>query len=647
VLSRVLIANRGEIACRIGQTCRRLGIKTIAVSSTVDQAALHMQMAETAVVIGPPEVRNSYLNGEAMLRIALEHGAEAIHPGYGFLSENPEFASRVRDAGLVFIGPPTEAIQAMGSKSQAKAIAKSVNVPVIPGYEGGGDLLVAACQVGFPLLIKATYGGGGKGMRRVNAAGEFNNALAACQREALSAFGNDQMMLEKYMERPRHVEVQILADSYGHCLALSDRDCSLQRRHQKVVEEAPAPYLSDELRHSLHKAAVDIAKSVAYEGVGTVEFLVTETGEFFFLEMNTRLQVEHPVTEMILGLDLVEWQLRVAAGEPLTLGLKDCQPRGHAIEARLYAEDGDEHFLPSIGTITQFNLPIGENVRVDTGLREGDAVTIYYDPMIAKIIAWGKNRDVALKQLTTALSGAQIKGVKTNLNFLKRLLGFPDVRESAPDIGFIDRYVDQEAEGVALPEEAYILVVLWLHHEAKSGDAPSWMRQDGWRLNAPAVHHFHFTDGMSVSLVGGMKIAFGEKIYENLEASFSDENNISVKIGDGHYQAQVTLTEQEIHVYLNGRLYRLKQAAANVPELTKTGVNAHLMAPMPGRVVSVLVVLNEPVEAGQALMILEAMKMEHTIRAPHAGIVDYLPFASGDFCEEGVELVRLKRETKQ
>jgi 3-methylcrotonyl-CoA carboxylase alpha subunit len=357
VFSRVLIANRGEIACRIGRTCHRLGIQTIAVGSTADQDALHMQIADTAIVIGPPDARDSYLNGKAILDAALQNGVEAIHPGYGFLSENPEFASCVRDAGLVFIGPPTEAIQAMGSKGRAKALARSVSVPVIPGYEGEGDLLVAACQIGFPLLIKAIYGGGGKGMRRVNVASEFKDALDACQREALSAFGNDQMMLEKYIERPRHMEVQILADCQGNCLALSDRDCSLQRRHQKVIEEAPAPYLSDDLRYSLHKAAVDIAKSVAYEGVGTVEFLVTETGEFFFLEMNTRLQVEHPVTEMVLGLDLVEWQLRVAAGESLILNSKECQPQGHAIEARLYAEDGDNHFLPSTGTITQFTPP--------------------------------------------------------------------------------------------------------------------------------------------------------------------------------------------------------------------------------------------------------------------------------------------------
>lgn len=642
MFSRILIANRGEISCRIGRTCHRLGIQTIAIGSAVDQDALHMQLADTAVIIGPPEVEGSYLNGAAILQAALDHGAEAIHPGYGFLSENPEFASRVRQAGLTFIGPPTEAIQVMGSKSQAKAIAKFAHVPVIPGYEGDGNLLIAACQVGFPLLIKATYGGGGKGMRRVNKADELNDALAACQREALLAFGNDQMMLEKYIDHPRHVEVQILADRYGNCLALSDRDCSLQRRHQKVVEEAPAPYLSDDLRHKLHKAAVDIAKSVAYEGVGTVEFLVTKADEFFFLEMNTRLQVEHPVTEMILGVDLVEWQLRVAAGEALTLGPQDCQSQGHAIEARLYAEDGDNCFLPSTGRIAQLAFPASQDVRVDTGIREGDVVTPYYDPLIAKVTAWGSNRKEALKQLMNALSDTHVKGVKTNLNFLKRLLAFPEIRERAPDIGFIDRIVDQEAEGWESPDEVYLLAAMWLYHLGVSQVISPWIQQDGWRLNAPAVRYFYFADGIVISLVGGRKVSFREKVYEGLAASFSDENGISVKIGAVHYHAQIIVAEEEIHVYLNGRLYRLKQAVASATEAAKTNTGAPLMAPMPGRVVSVLVALGDTVKAGQPMVILEAMKMEHTIRATHDGIVDYLPFISGDFCEEGVELVRLR-----
>jgi len=619
-----------------------LGIQTIAVGSTADQDALHMQMADTAVVIGPPEIEGSYLNGAAILQAALGQGVEAIHPGYGFLSENPEFASRVREAGLTFIGPSPEAIQAMGSKNQAKAIARSANVPVIPGYEGDGNLLVAACQVGFPLLIKATYGGGGKGMRRVNEADEFNDALVACQREALLAFGNGQVMLEKYIERPRHVEVQILADRYGNCLALSDRDCSLQRRHQKVVEEAPALYFSDDLRHKLHKAAVDIAKSVAYEGVGTVEFLVTEGGEFFFLEMNTRLQVEHPVTEMILGFDLVEWQLRVAAGEALTLGAEDCQPQGHAIEARLYAEDGDNCFLPSTGRIAQLAFPAGQDVRVDTGIREGDVVTTYYDPLIAKVTAWGSNRKEALKQLMNALSDTHVKGVKTNLSFLKRLLVFPEVQEKAPDIGFIDRVVDQEAENREPPDEAYLLAVIWLHHLGVSQVMPPWIQQDGWRLNAPAVRYFYFADGIIASLVDGRKINLREKVYEGFEVSFSGENDISVKIDGVYCHARVIVAEEETHVYLNGRLHRLKRAIASTTEATKTNTGPHLMAPMPGRVVSVLVALGDAVKAGQPMMILEAMKMEHTIRAPHDGIVDYLPFISGDFCEEGVELVRLR-----
>lgn len=643
---RILIANRGEISCRIQKTCHRLGIETIAVGSTVDQDTLHMQIADTSVVIGGAEARESYLNGKAILEAAVHHRAEGIHPGYGFLSENPDFAKRVRDAGLIFIGPPTEAIRVMGSKSQAKALAQSVNVPVIPGYEGEGNLRKAALQLGFPLLIKATYGGGGKGMRRVNEVSEFEAALAACQREAKAAFGNDQVMLEKYLVRPRHVEVQILGDRYGKCIALSDRDCSLQRRHQKVIEEAPAPDLTATVRKALHEAAISIGKAVAYEGVGTVEFLVTDQGEYYFLEMNTRLQVEHPVTEMVLGLDLVEYQLRVAVGEPLLLEQKDQHTRGHAIEARVYAEDADLHFLPSTGMITQFDFPAEQDLRVDTGLREGDAVTIYYDPMIAKMIAWGQNREAALTQLREALSRTHVKGLKTNLNFLRTLLNLPDVIKTAPDIDFIDRYVDQRVVGTTAPEEIYLLAGLWLHHRCSLKIEPSpWSRQDGWRLNTPPIQFFHFADGGTVSLASvgeSVAINWNGKIHQANEVCISLENDVCATIDGKPMRARINIHEEEIHISIGDQMHRLRQADLNVQSSDAVCGPAHLTAPMPGRVVSVMVAINESVETGQPLIILEAMKMEHTIRAPHEGIVDYLPFSSGDFCEEGVELVRLR-----
>lgn len=642
MFKRVLVANRGEIACRIIKTCQRLSIETVAVGSTIDKASLHMKMANKAIVIGKEQAQESYLNADAILEAALKSEAEAIHPGYGFLSENPDFAQSVRDRGLIFIGPSTKVIREMGCKSEAKAIAQSVSVPIIPGFEGDGDLKVEAKRLGFPLLIKATYGGGGKGMRRVNAPQEFEEALTACQREAMAAFGNDQVMLEKYLECPRHVEVQILGDQHGNCIVLSDRDCSLQRRHQKVIEEAPAPFIASQLRNKLHEAAVAIGKAVSYEGVGTVEFLVTQTEEFFFLEMNTRLQVEHPVTEMVLGLDLVEWQLRVAAGEHIHLAQKDCVPNGHAIEARLYAEDGENHFLPSIGTITKLDLPEGKNLRVDTGIREGDAVTIYYDPMIAKITAWGKSREDALKELIEALSPMDIKGIKTNIRFLERLLSHPSVLKGPPDIGFIDRFVDHSAHA---PKEAYLLAAIWLRHQISLiSEDPPWSTKAGWRLNGPAISYYSFVNGGEVSLATTptrREISFGGCSYLVGDVNIGQENKITAIIDGEAFQGQLRTHKDDIYIDLNGSEYRLRQSMVNAQDQKISGP-AHLMSPMPGRVISVLVAMGEAVVVGQPLLILEAMKMEHTIRAPHAGVVDYLPFASGDFCEEGVELARLK-----
>ena len=642
---RILIANRGEISCRIQRTCHRLGIETVAIGSQIDQDLMHMQMADKAVVMGSSDC---YLDQDTLIEIALQNNAQGIHPGYGFLSESADFAQKVGEAGLIFIGPTPEAIRAMGSKAQAKEIAKAVNLPIIPGYVGQQDLNAKAEKIGFPLLIKATYGGGGKGMRRVNDISEFEGALAACQREAKAAFGNEQVMLEKYIACPRHVEVQVLGDSFGKCIVLSDRDCSLQRRHQKIIEEAPAPDLSSNLRSNLHDAAILIAQAVSYEGLGTVEFLVTPTDEYYFLEMNTRLQVEHPVTEMILGLDLVEWQLRVAGGEPLLLEQTDQKPNGHAIEARLYAEDADQDFLPSTGVLTQLDFPAIHDCRVDTGFQEGDEVTIYYDPMIAKIISWGQDRNAALAGLRNALLQTKVTGIKSNHNFLQSLLSLPDIQKRPGDIEFVDRFVEQRASASLAPVEAYLLTVLWMHYQTTlDTNASPWIQKGGWRLNAPDLQFFYFTDGVLISLFytkDRVELRFGEIDYQAVRVTSSSENVVKATINGEVFEGKITPLGEEYHIDLGTTQHILRQDEVIFEAEAKASGPVHLTSPMPGRVVSVMVALNEPVEAGQPLLILEAMKMEHTIRAPHTGIVHELPFSPGDFCEEGVELIRLREE---
>lgn len=642
--SRILVANRGEISCRIQKTCHHLGIETIAIGSRVDAHAAHIQMANYSVIIGEAEAQESYLNGKAIIQAAIDHQAQAIHPGYGFLSENPEFAMAVREAGLVFIGPSHEAIGVMGSKSAAKQIANSVNVPIIPGYMGNQNLKKEAQKLGYPLLIKPTYGGGGKGMRRVNKETEFDDALSACQRESKAAFGNDEVMLEKYLLEPRHVEVQIIADHYGKCIALSDRDCSLQRRHQKVIEEAPAPDLTNQLRQQLHDSAIQIAKAVAYESVGTVEFLVTKDGKYYFLEMNTRLQVEHPVTELILGLDLVELQIRIAQGEHLKLEQIKQQPRGHAIEARLCAEDGDNNFLPSTGLIIKLDLPNLENVRVDTGVRAGDAITIFYDSMIAKIVAWGESRTDALNLLQSALKQTSVRGLKTNLDFVQDMLFHPHIQKTAADIGFIDRYIEEQLTDKEISDEIFVLAVLWLYHHYTNQDSMTSWKHDGWRLNQPSLFNLQFDNGQAISISNVdeyVEIHLTEKIIRVDEIFISNENIITAQIDNHLFQAKIDQHKNDLRIIQDKTLYRLRKTDYNFNAFHKSSGLSHLISPMPGRVVSVMVALKEPVTLGQPLIILEAMKMEHTIRAPYEGIVDDIMFSVGDFCEEGVELVRL------
>ncbi len=492
MFKKILIANRGEISCRITRTAHRLGVKTVAVYSDADAAAMHVQAADEAVHLGPAPSRESYLCAEKIIAAARATGAEALHPGYGFLSENAEFSRACRDAGLVFIGPSPAAITAMGSKSGAKALMAKAGVPLIPGYHGDRQeedyLLEQAREMGFPVLLKASAGGGGKGMRAVHEEGEFIEALQAARREAGNAFGDERMLIEKLLVEPRHVEVQVLADRHGNAVYVFDRDCSIQRRHQKVVEEAPAPGLSAELRRAMGEAAVRATRAIDYEGAGTLEFLVDREGHFYFMEMNTRLQVEHPVTELISGLDLVELQLRIASGDPLPFTQADLAPRGHAMEVRLYAEDPQKEFLPSTGTLQIFDLPAPEGGRVDTGYRSGDAVSVYYDPMMAKVIAWGETRDIAAERLCNALRRARVAGVKHNAHFLAQVLSHPAFRRGELGTHFIAQHQADLLPGLSAARESLLLLgaQLFLQDSAGSGDAGSpWAALQGFRIGAP------------------------------------------------------------------------------------------------------------------------------------------------------------------
>ncbi|MBV9394641.1 MAG: acetyl-CoA carboxylase biotin carboxylase subunit, partial [Methylobacteriaceae bacterium] len=510
MFEKILIANRGEIACRIVRTARRMGIVTVAVYSDADRDAMHVAMADEACRIGPPPARESYLKIEAIIAAAKRAGAEAIHPGYGFLSENAGFADACAAAGITFIGPPAAAIRAMGGKSEAKALMDKAGIPLVPGYHGedqSPDLLAREAErIGYPVLIKASAGGGGKGMKVATQHSEFASQLASAKREAASSFGDDRVLIEKYLEHPRHVEIQVFADAHGNCVYLFERDCSIQRRHQKVIEEAPAPNFPQEMRARMGQAAVEAARAIGYVGAGTIEFLYDAVAkQFYFMEMNTRLQVEHPVTEMITGLDLVEWQFRIAAGERLPLSQEDLAIHGHAIEARLYAEDPERGFLPQTGRLTHLVFPTGENVRVDTGVKGGDIISIYYDPMIAKLIAWGIDRDAAIRRFRSALAKTQVAGLKTNVAFLARLAGHPAFKAADLDTRFIDRH---QSDLLVTPppasEKEFALAALGLllrrDEEARQAALASadpwspWGSRNGWRLNDEARSELRLRD---------------------------------------------------------------------------------------------------------------------------------------------------------
>ena len=662
MFDKILIANRGEIACRVIKTARRLGVRTVAVYSEADAAARHVALADEAVAIGSAPARDSYLCADKIVAAARQTGAQAVHPGYGFLSENAAFAAACAAVGLVFIGPPVAAIEAMGSKSAAKRIMEQAGVPLVPGYHGDAqddDLLAAeAHKIGYPVLLKAVAGGGGKGMRVVERAEEFAAALAAARRESAAAFGDQAMLVEKYLIRPRHVEIQIFADGHGDVVHLFERDCSLQRRHQKVLEEAPAPGLDDARRGAMGAAAVAAAKAIGYVGAGTVEFIVAADGTFFFMEMNTRLQVEHPVTELVTGQDLVEWQLRVAAGEPLPLGQEALRLNGHAFEARIYAEDPARDFLPATGHLAHLRFPdAGPHVRIDTGVRQGDAVSIHYDPMIAKLIVWDRDRDAALRRLQAALRATQVVGVTTNLDFLATVAAHPRYVAGAVDTGFIDRHREQLVAPAAPVTDAVLALAsldVLLRRRAEAaraaatgGDPTSpWHQTSGWRLNQDnhqplrfrvdgaehevTVHYRadHFViDTPGRSLVADGFIAAGGDLVATL-----DGTRLTLTVVREGADLTLFYRDQRHRLHLHD-----PAAAAAEEELPGGG----LTAPMPGKIVAVHVAVGDVVARGAPLLVLEAMKMEHTIVAPCAGTVSELRFAVGEQVDDGDALLLL------
>jgi 3-methylcrotonyl-CoA carboxylase alpha subunit len=661
MFTKILIANRGEIACRVIRTARRLGVRTVAVHSEADANARHVRLADEAVALGPAAARESYLAAERILEAARATGAQAIHPGYGFLSENEAFAAACERAGVVFIGPPASAIRAMGSKSAAKALLQQADVPLTPGYHGENQdpafLAKEARRIGYPVLIKASAGGGGKGMRRVDAPEEFEAALAACRREARQAFGDDRVLVERYVLRPRHVEIQVFGDRHGHCVHLFERDCSVQRRHQKVLEEAPAPGMTPERRVAMGAAAVEAARAVGYVGAGTVEFIVDPSGAFYFMEMNTRLQVEHPVTEMITGLDLVEWQLRVAAGEPLPLRQEQLRIDGHALEARIYAEDPAKGFLPSTGRLVHLAQPQPSyHVRIDAGVDEGDEITPYYDPMIAKLVVWDATRERALARMQGALAELRIVGVANNVEFLSRLVASPAFAAADLDTALIEREQDFlfPPGREAAPEEAWLLAALAeLAREAAAAPArgapPSpWDARDGWRLNSRASRTLTLRLGevqqdVAVEYVpGGYRLAVGRGEKVAASGAWEEHGEFRARIGERRVHAAVIVAGERRHVFLEGRAWPF----ARVDPAQGAGQGddgaGRLTAPMPGKVIALLAAAGQRVEKGAPLLVLEAMKMEHTVKAPRAGVVKVFRFQAGDQVSEGVELVELE-----
>ena len=668
MFKKILIANRGEIACRVAATARRMAVKTVAVYSDADASAKHVSFCDEAVHIGGSAPKDSYLRWERIIEAARATGAEAIHPGYGFLSENEEFAKACLDAGLVFIGPPASAIKAMGLKAESKQLMEKAGVPLVPGYHGADQdpalLQREADRIGYPVLIKASAGGGGKGMRAVEKSEDFAAALASCQREAINSFGNDSVLVEKYAQRPRHIEIQVFGDMHGNCVYLFERDCSVQRRHQKVLEEAPAPGLNEAMRRQMGEAAVAAARAVNYVGAGTVEFIVEQRADgsmnFFFMEMNTRLQVEHPVTEAITGLDLVEWQLRVASGEPLPLAQDQLKINGHAIEARICAENPDNNFLPTTGTLHVYDKPActaferaelsnaGIAVRIDDGVRQGDTISPFYDSMVAKLIVHGRTREEALARMDEALAQTRIVGLATNVQFLRYVVRSPSFAQANLDTDLIPREAavlfKQEPVGLAMAAAAAVAQTLLSEQATESSDPFS--RRDGWQTHGVTLRPFEFDfhgepakaaltyahDGALQLTVGGVS---GPLMFTQ------GAHGIDIQFAGQRLSATVYTQGEVDHVF----------TARGATQITAIDLLAHageslteggrLSAPMPGKILSFLVKAGDKVSKGQPLAVMEAMKMEHTIAAPADGVVAELMYAPGDQVSEGVELLKI------
>ncbi len=705
MFTKILIANRGEIACRIIKTAHQMGIKTVAVYSDADKDARHVAMADEAFYLGGSAPSESYLKGELIIDIAKRSKAEAIHPGYGFLSENAPFARQCEQAGVVFIGPNSDAIEAMGSKSAAKLIMEQAKVPLVPGYHGDDQtdatLLKASKSIGFPQLIKAAYGGGGKGMHIVGSEDEALTAIQSARREAASSFGNDKLLIERYLQQPRHIEVQIFADNQGNCIYLSDRDCSIQRRHQKVVEEAPAPGLSHELRRTMGQAAVAAAKAINYVGAGTVEFLLDSASSksvkdastnFYFMEMNTRLQVEHPITEMVTSLDLVKWQLMIASGCELPLTQTEVHISGHAFEARIYAEDPQHDFLPASGKINFLKEPEqNQHIRIDSGVREQDVISNFYDPMIAKLIVWDESRPQALQRLVNALSNYQLSGLKNNIRFLSKISGHPSFAANDFSTDFIERYYDSLLNPVQSnsdDSEPIALAALYLicaqkqqaKLKAQNSMEPNspWGQASGFRLNRPAIYPLSFLDinekkeegksedrhnSLSLNKENGDRHnSFSSKKIQHIDLVQIDQSyQLDLNgqkftlngqfIGDqliaeinGHKQ-KLTVSQEGEHftLFLPSGCYHYQTIEKEFIE-EHNNLEDKLKAPMNGTIVTHLVNVGDSVTRGQGLMVMEAMKMEYTIEAPFAGTVTNFFFETGELVNDGALLLELIEE---
>ncbi len=663
MLKSLLIANRGEIACRVIRTARRLGLRTIAVYSDADRDAQHVRAADEAHPIGPAPARESYLRIDRILDAAKKSGAEAIHPGYGFLSENAEFADACAKADIVFVGPPASAIRAMGSKSAAKALIEKTRVPLVPGYHGDDQaeakLASEAERIGYPVLIKASAGGGGKGMRIVEREGDFSAALASARREAASSFGDDRVLVEKYLTKPRHIEIQVFADDHGNAVYLHERDCSIQRRHQKVLEEAPAPGMTPARRKEMGEAAVAAARAVGYRGAGTVEF-IAEGERFYFMEMNTRLQVEHPVTEMITGQDLVEWQLRVASGETLPLRQEQIPLDGHAMEVRLYAEDPSKDFLPQTGTLHHLRFPeASSEVRIDTGVTEGDTIGIHYDPMIAKVIVHAADRESCARRLAQAMAEVEVVGLGTNAAFLKRLAEHPAFVRGEVDTGFLGRHGDEVIPKEELATDRILALAALAKLDAiarasaaasaRSADPHSpWSGSRGWRLNEAGLTRLKWQDGERIVDVTAHVDGDGYRLdlpgASVAASATADGTRLAASIDGVSARAAVVFHGDEATVFDGGTSHRLAFVDPTRRAGEDAGAAGRLTAPMPGKLVQVLVKPGDTVEKGQPLVVLEAMKMEHTVKAPRAGRIAQVGYAAGEQVEEGASLVELEEE---